>query len=310
MPVHQRLCFPDMSMELRHLRCFLTIAEAGSITRAASRLHTSQPALSRTLRQLEEHLGVRLIDRSTHHLYLTSAGEAFRVRATAALAAVDAALDPGQLGTWPLRLGHAWSALGKHTTALLRRWQRAQPGIPLELLRIDDRTAGLAEGRVDAALLRGPINLAGTRSLLQAREPRIAAVPTSSPLADHVTVSLADLSEQTLALNTVSGTTSLDLWPAGSRPSDTLAVANTDDWLAAIAAGRAVGVTSAATAGVHPHPGVAYLSLIDAPSVPLLLVHSEPPSHPAVPQLADMIRDLVREHGHAPGTAEFGYGDE
>ena len=72
-----------MTMELRHLRCFLAIAGEGTLTRAATRLHLTQPVVSRTLRQLEDHLGVRLIDRSTHHLGLTAAGHAFQVRAAA-----------------------------------------------------------------------------------------------------------------------------------------------------------------------------------------------------------------------------------
>jgi DNA-binding transcriptional LysR family regulator len=98
-----------MTMELRHLRCFLAIAEEGTLTRAATRLHLTQPVVSRTLRQLEDHLGVRLIDRSTHHLGLTAAGHAFQIRAASALAAADAAFDPSQQGAWPLRLGHAWT---------------------------------------------------------------------------------------------------------------------------------------------------------------------------------------------------------
>ncbi|NUS12178.1 MAG: LysR family transcriptional regulator, partial [Streptomyces sp.] len=77
-----------MTIELRHLRAFLVIAEEGNITRAAARLRLSQPALSRTLRQLEDHLGGRLVDRSTHHLELTAEGRTFRDKAAAALAAV------------------------------------------------------------------------------------------------------------------------------------------------------------------------------------------------------------------------------
>jgi len=125
-PAHRKcrsrpwLCSPVMTAELRHLRAFLAIAAERSITRAAVRLHVTQPALSRTLRQLETHLGVRLIDRSTHHLELTAAGRAYRDRAAAAVAAVDDVLDPARAGTHPLRLGHAWSALGEHTTTLLR----------------------------------------------------------------------------------------------------------------------------------------------------------------------------------------------
>src|SRR5215831_18997529 len=73
-PTCMRLRLRRMTMELRHLRCFLAIAEEGTLTRAATRLHLTQPVVSRTLRQLEDHLGVRLIDRSTHYLGLTAPG--------------------------------------------------------------------------------------------------------------------------------------------------------------------------------------------------------------------------------------------
>ncbi|WP_369215861.1 helix-turn-helix domain-containing protein, partial [Streptomyces flavofungini] len=67
-----------MTIELRHLRAFLAIADEGNVTRAAARLRLSQPALSRTLRQLEDHLGALLADRSTHHLELTARGRSPR----------------------------------------------------------------------------------------------------------------------------------------------------------------------------------------------------------------------------------------
>jgi DNA-binding transcriptional LysR family regulator len=168
-----------MTMELRHLRCFLAIAEEGTLTRAATRLHLTQPVVSRTLRQLEDHLGVRLIDRSTHHLGLTAAGHAFQIRAASAVTAADAAFDPGRLGVWPLRLGHAWSAFGEFTVGLLRSWMQEYPDVPLELRRIEDRTAGLSRGEVDAALLRGPVTTPGIRT-----EPLMAG-------AAGLTVSLA-----------------------------------------------------------------------------------------------------------------------
>src|SRR5258705_1886537 len=81
MPIRRRLCSTHMIVELRHLRCFLAIAKEGNLTRAAARLHLTQPALSRTLQQLEASLGLRLVDRSTHHLALTAAGQAFRDKA-------------------------------------------------------------------------------------------------------------------------------------------------------------------------------------------------------------------------------------
>ncbi|MFF5633676.1 LysR family transcriptional regulator [Streptomyces sp. NPDC012825] len=284
-----------MSIELRHLRCFLAIAEESSLTRAAARLHLTQPAVSRTLAALEQHLGIRLVDRSTHHLALTAEGLAFRDRAAAALAAFDAAVDPAGLRRRPLRLGHAWSAFGPYTTPLLRRWQREHPGTPLELLRVDDRTAGLARGEVDAALLRGPVDAPGLVTTELATEPRVAALPADHPLAGRPRLVLGDLAGETVVLNTVSGTTALTLWPAAARPAATLTVANTDDWLTAIAAGRGVGVSSASTAALHPYPGVVYRSLPDAPPLPVVLAWRDAFPHPATGALAVLAREIVAE---------------
>ncbi|WP_128983974.1 LysR family transcriptional regulator [Streptomyces roseicoloratus] len=298
MPIALRLCSARMSrtsIELRHLRCFLAIAEEGNLTRAAARIHLTQPAVSRTLASLEKQLGARLVDRSTHHLALTPEGRAFRDRAAAAIAAFDAAVDPGRLHHRPLRLGHAWSAFGPYTTPLLRRWQREHPETPLELLRIDDRTAGLLRGEVDAALLRGPVEIPGLATEQLLTEPRVAAVPADGPLAARPELTLADLAAETAILNTVSGATTLDLWPPDARPRTTLTVANTDDWLTAIAAGRGIGVSSASTATLHPHPGVTYRPLPDAPPLPLLLTWREDSPHPATRALADLARRVAGE---------------
>ncbi|MFH8989547.1 LysR family transcriptional regulator [Streptomyces sp. NPDC017940] len=286
-----------MTMELRHLRAFLAIAEEGAITRAATRLHIGQPALSRTLRQLETHLGVRLVDRSTHHLELTAAGRTFRDRAAAALAAVDRAFDPGSLAALPLRLGHSWAALGDLTLPLLRRWDEEHPDVPLELRRVDDRTAGLARGVVDVALLRGEVAEPGLVTELLLEEERVAVVPAGSGLAARDTLTLADLASWPVALNTVAGTTTLDLWPASGRPTGTVEVANTDEWLTAVAVGRAVGISTSATPRLHTHPAIVYRPLTDAPPVPLVLAwRSGTPTHPAIGALVRLARDLVAGH--------------
>ncbi|MFB7636173.1 LysR family transcriptional regulator [Streptomyces sp. NPDC056149] len=283
-----------MSIELRHFRCFLAIADTLSVTRAAERLHLTQPAVSRTLRQLEETLGTRLVERTTHHLALTPDGLAFRDQAALAVSAFDRALAHGRHRTgWPLRLGHAWSAAGADTTTLLRRWHEEHPDTPLELLRIDDRTAGLARGDVDAALLRGEVHVPGLVTEQLTTEPRVAGLPADDPLAARPALSLADLAHRTLALNTVSGTTTLDLWPPDARPSATITIGNTDDWIAAITGGRAIGVTTSATAGMHPHPAMAYVPLTDAPPVPVVLAWRDGPGHPRIPDLVTLAHEVL-----------------
>jgi DNA-binding transcriptional LysR family regulator len=282
-----------MTVELRHLRAFAAIADRGSITRAAAALHVSQPALSRTLAALEAHLGVALVDRSTHHLALTGDGVAFLAKVRVALQVVDDSLDVGRLHHWPLRLGHTWAALGEATTPLLRRWERRFPRTPLELHRIDEPTAGLATGAVDVAILRGPVEAPGLASRLLTTEPRVAALPVDSPLASDTTLRLVDLAGNPLVLNTVSGTTRIELWPEDTRPGPTVAVSNTDDWLATIAAGRGVGVTPAATPRMYANAGVAFVPLSDAPPVDVWLVWRDPPTHPLVPDLVRTALEVV-----------------
>ncbi|MEU6395196.1 LysR family transcriptional regulator [Streptomyces sp. NPDC046939] len=285
----------ERTIELRHLRCFLAIAEEGAVTRAAQRLGLTQPAVSRTLAALEHALGVRLVDRSTHHLALTPEGEAFRAKAAVAVTAFEDALAAARAVRRPLRLGHAWSAAGDFTTPLLRRWRRTRPDVPLELLRIDDRTAGLLRGTdpVDVALLRGPVDAPGLVTELLHHETRVAALPADSPLSDRPALTLADLRGEIIALNTVSGTTTLALWPPEARPTRTLTVANTDDWLAAIAAGQAVGITSTATQRMHPHPGVVYVPVTDAPPLPVHLARREGPGHPATADLIALAHEIA-----------------
>src|ERR1700750_1049145 len=91
-------------MELRHLRYFIGVAEMGSVTEAAKhRLHTSQPSLSRQIRDLENEVGVELLSRSVHGVELTPAGEAFIGHARLALMHVDAALTAARKAAQPTR---------------------------------------------------------------------------------------------------------------------------------------------------------------------------------------------------------------
>src|SRR5207253_629157 len=91
-------------MELRHLRYFIAVAETGSLTVAAERkLHTSQPSLSRQIRDLEYQVGVELLSRSARGVELTAAGRAFIDHARLALAQVDAASEAARRAAQPAK---------------------------------------------------------------------------------------------------------------------------------------------------------------------------------------------------------------
>ena len=89
-------------MELRHLRYFIAVAETGSLRVAAEqRLHTSQPSLSRQIRDLEEEVGAPLFRRSTQGVELTAAGQAFFEHALPALSQIDAAVAEARRAAVP-----------------------------------------------------------------------------------------------------------------------------------------------------------------------------------------------------------------
>jgi hypothetical protein len=120
-------------------------------------------------------------------------------------------------------------------------------------------------------------------------EGRLAAVPLASPLAERSSLSLEDLSGEVVALSPV-GTTTLELWPVGARPTRTVQVTNTDEWLVAIASGEAVGVTAASTAAQHAHPGVRFVPLTGAPEITVSLVWPAEGAHPALRDFVETVR--------------------
>lgn len=278
-----------MNVELRHLRAFAAIGAERTITGAAAVLHISQPALSRTLDQLESRLGTRLVERTTRSLALTEAGTRLFEHATRILNQVDDALAEVTAGPRALRVGFAWAALGRHTVPLLRGWRQAHPDAEVRVYRLDDPEAALRRGEIDVAFVRTPPS-PGLTTLDLYRERRLAAVPEDHPLAHVSAVRLDDLADQPVALCATSSSTSATLWPAGHRPA-TFDVANADDWITAIATGEAVGVTTEATVHSHPNPGVRYVPITDADPVTVRMVGPRTATHP----LAEAFRDHARK---------------
>src|SRR5580692_341871 len=150
-----------MVMELRHLRYFVAVAEEGSLTTAAElRLHTSQPSLSRQIRDLEYQVGAELLARSVHGVELTAAGEAFLDHARLALAQVDAAVEAARRAARPAKKTFA---IGFQTGHEMNWLPRAMHVLRDELKNINvtvssdyspDLAEALVRGRLDVAFLR------------------------------------------------------------------------------------------------------------------------------------------------------------
>lgn len=285
-----------MDVEVRHLKALAAIADAGTVTAAAARLHMTQPALSRTLAQLEARVGVRLVDRSSRHLDLTPAGATLLGHGRAILAHLDAAIADTQAVDRPLRLGYTCAVLGRQSVPLLRGWRRKHPDVPVDVVRQDNSTAGLATGDTDVAVLR--VLPADPRIHAEAlyTEDQLAAVPDDHPLAGRDRVRLAELTAAPslpLALWPDVGTASLDLWPPAQRPDRTVEVRNVDEWLNLIASGGAFGVGTAGTAESHGHPGVRFVPLADAPAATVYAARPTHPTHPRTEEFLAEVRSTV-----------------
>lgn len=152
-------------MELSQLRIFQAVAETGSVTRAAEQLHRVPSNLSTRLRQLEEQLGVELFHRERQRLQLSPAGKVLLDYAGRMLALHDEAFAAVQGGqpAGEFILGSMYSTAAIHLPGLLARYHKAYPAVNLQVQTAPsgELLEGLLAGRLDAALLDGPLSLAG-----------------------------------------------------------------------------------------------------------------------------------------------------
>src|SRR5579862_5607212 len=148
-------------MELRHLRYFVAVAEEGSLTTAAERrLHTSQPSLSRQIRDLEYQVKAELLVRSVHGVELTAAGKVFLDHARLALTQVDAAVEAARRAAQPERktfaigfqTGHEMNWLPRAMHVLRDELQNIQVTVTSDYS--PDLAEALVRGRLDLAFLR------------------------------------------------------------------------------------------------------------------------------------------------------------
>lgn len=283
------MCLYDerMNLELRYLRALVAVVDAETFTDAAIALGTSQAAVSRSIAALEKVLGVQVLQRTTRSVAATPAGERIIEHARRVLDEMAllerAAKDQGT----EFRVSYAWSALGRRTRAVERAWAAMHPDVPLVWVQSSAPSGGLAVSSADVAVLRRPLTDRRFACTVIGREARFAAVAKEDPLARKRSLRMADFAGRTIAVDARTGTTTEDLWPAGEGPSGARLVHGVDEWLTLIAGGRAMGMSSEATAAQNPRPGIAYRPVRDAPPIDVVLARRRADSSGLV---ADFIR--------------------
>ncbi|RJO70763.1 LysR family transcriptional regulator [Nocardia panacis] len=265
-------------LEIRHLRAFEAVARLASFTHAAQELMITQPALSRTIRRLEELLRVRLFDRSTRHVTLTDAGATFLAHAIRVLTELDRAVGAARRqGT--IKLGFGWLLPTPWAQDTLARFESAT-GSSVELIRTDDPLAAVRQGKVDLALIRGDVPNPRLRIIPLFEETRVAVCAERYPLAADLDWS--EIPRWPLVVNTVSGTTGAWSWPDGDGPTTIVETANFDEWIETIAAGRGIGVAPDIALRRHIHPSVRFVPITNAPKIPVSLAFLPSANGPAL----------------------------
>jgi DNA-binding transcriptional LysR family regulator len=187
-------------MELRHLRYFVAVAEEENVTRAAARLHVSQPPLTRQIHDLEEELGVALFERNGKSIRLTEAGRVFLKQARASLLRVEEAVAAVRAAAreqhGELRLGYAPSPTVEILPLLLSAFQKHCPNVRVVLHdhSSPEMLAGLREGRLHAALMMQPSKPAARGLIFEPLRtyPVGILVPPAHPLARSRAVTVDD----------------------------------------------------------------------------------------------------------------------
>jgi LysR family hca operon transcriptional activator len=177
-------------MELRHLRYFVAVAEAGSLTVAAARkLHTSQPSLSRQIRDLEEEIGAQLLTRGARGIELTPAGRAFLDHARVALVQVAAAAEAARRVAHPAKPRFSMGFLTGHELTWMPKTLRI---LRDELPNIDviisshyspQLADALLKGTIDAAVLRRERGVPDLAFRVLVKEPLVVVLPSDHRLA-------------------------------------------------------------------------------------------------------------------------------
>jgi DNA-binding transcriptional LysR family regulator len=295
-----------MDAHLRDLRYFVAVAEELNFTRAAHRLHLSQPALSKQIRGLETALQARLLERNRREVTLTAAGEALLASArvllesweAAAAAVADAAAQEARL----LRVGTLTSIGRALYPGVIDQFATRQPGWRVELRSFGwgDPTAGLHDRLTDAAFLWLPIDADDIAHDVLVTEPRVVALSTKHPLADRTAVSFADIADEAFLALPESAGPLRDFWIAtdqrGGRPAKLAAeVTSADETFELVASGAAVHLMAEGNAAIYARPGITCIPVDGLDPAQLAVAWRRDDPRAAVKAFVQACRDAVTQ---------------
>ncbi|MFE0752896.1 LysR family transcriptional regulator [Inquilinus sp. NPDC058860] len=302
-------------MDLRQLRYFVAVARERNFTRAAETLHIAQPPLSRQIRQLEDELGVTLIERGSRPVRLTEGGRLLYEQAVRALdhmeeiQAIMRRLREAEIPRFSI--GFVASTLYGKLPEVIRRYRAARPRVELTLLELTtlEQIAALKEGRIDVGFGRIPFDDPLIERVLLRNEKIIVALPETHPLQHHAgPLHLDDLAGQPLIIYPKAPRPSyadqvLALFrDCGLKPMVVHEVRELQTALGLVAAETGICLVSAGV-GRLQREGVIYRPLDEAQALtPIIMSHRKDDRSSEIALMLKIIREMYRKSGIAFGV--------
>jgi DNA-binding transcriptional LysR family regulator len=306
-PVRSGSSPPTASIELRHLRYFLAVAEELNFTRAARRLNIVQQTLSEGIAQLERTIGLRLFERTTRPVRLTDAAVRWLPYARETLEAAERAqaaasyLRTGH--TARLRVGLAATAAFPLTPTLLAAFRARHPRVALSTRHFDfgDPAGGLLDGETDVAIVRPPFSADGLELLVIAGEPRYVALSDRHPLARRPSVTFEEIEHEPWIEIDESDPVWCGYWRVTALRTEPLRVGasgrSLEDLLEAARTRQAVGVVPESVARAQPWPQLAFVKVTDIPASDVAVAWRAGETSPPVSEFVTIARELTASPG-------------
>ena len=292
-------------MELRHLRYFVAVAEAGSLTVAAARkLHTSQPSLSRQIRDLEQEVGAQLLTRRARGIELTPAGRAFLDHARSVLSQVEAAGEAARRVAHPAKPCFAMGFLTGHELTwmpeVIKILRDELPNIDVMISSQYSPVLadGLSKGKIDAAFLRREQGVPDLAFRVLVKEPLMVILPSDHELAALKAISPRDLVGETFVIvsNTapvLRGVIDNYLKRSGIKITPAHEADHVTMGMSLIASTRGVGLLPAYAQNFLPSSITSRPLKGDAPTVELVLGYKKSNKSPILKLLLSKLDELV-----------------
>ena len=293
-------------MELRHLRYFIAVAETGSLTVAAEqRLHTSQPSLSRQIRDLEDQVGAELLTRSARGVELTAAGKAFIDHARLALSQVDAAVEAARRAAQPSKQRFALGFLtGQEMSWLPKAMHLLRDQLPNIDVTVSsdyspDLADALARGRLDLAFLRAEPGFDLDYTTV-AQEPFVVLMPSDHALASHESIRPQELVGQSFVAmankaRVLRAVVDAYLEREGVVLTPTQGVDNPAMVMSLVASTRGLALMPAYLKNLLPWSVVSRPLAGEVPTVDLVLGYSRANTSPILKLFLSRIGELVED---------------